>query len=85
MRLDRRGILGLSGGALLAGLAPRLVRAQQMQRLRLIEPQGRPSLIWGMFYLLQPGLQQLLNCNVGLQTIPGLNGFEAIHAVLQSR
>jgi tripartite-type tricarboxylate transporter receptor subunit TctC len=84
MRLDRRSVLGLSGGALLAGLAPRLVRAQQMQRLRLIEPQGRPSLIWGMFYLMQPGLQQLLNCNVGLQTIPGLNGFEAIHAVLQS-
>ena len=38
----------------------------------------------GMFYLLQPGLQQLLNCPVGLETIPGLNGFEAIHAVLQS-
>jgi tripartite-type tricarboxylate transporter receptor subunit TctC len=84
MKLDRRGVLGLSGGALLAGLAPRLARAQQMQRLRLIEPQGKPSLIWGMFYLLQPGLQQLLNCDVGLQTIPGLNGFEAIHAVLQS-
>jgi tripartite-type tricarboxylate transporter receptor subunit TctC len=84
MRLDRRSVFGLSGGALLTGLVPRLVRAQQMQRLRLIEPQGRPSFIWGMFFLLRPGLQQLLNCNVGLQTIPGLDFFEAIHAVLQS-
>ena len=84
MKLHRRSVLGAAGGALLAGLAPRLARGQQMLRLRLIEPQGKPSLIWGMFYLMQPGLQQLLNCEVGLQTIHGLNGFEALHAVLQS-
>ena len=55
MKLDRRGILALSGGALLVGLAPRLVRAQQMQRLRLIEPQGRPSLIWACSICCSPG------------------------------
>jgi tripartite-type tricarboxylate transporter receptor subunit TctC len=84
MKFDRRTVLGLSGAALLAGLAPKLALAQQMQRLRLVMAVGRPSLIWAIFDLLRPGLQQLLNCEVVLQAVPGQGGFDAIHAVLQT-
>ena len=84
MKLDRRSVLGLSGAALLAGLGPRPALAQQMQSLRLFEPVGRPSLIWAIFDLLRPGLQQLLNCQVVLQAVPGQGGFDAIHAMLQT-
>ena len=55
-----------------------------MNSLRLFEPVGRPSLIWAIFDLLRPGLQQLLNCQVALQAIPGQGGFDAIHAMLQT-
>jgi len=85
MKLDRRAVLGLSGFALAAGLAPaRHAQAAPMNSLRLFEPVGRPSLIWAIFYLLQPGLQQLLNCQVTQQAIPGQGGFDAIHAMLQT-
>jgi tripartite-type tricarboxylate transporter receptor subunit TctC len=85
MKLDRRAVLGLSGYALAAGLLPvRQAQAATMNSLRLFEPVGRPSLIWAIFDLLRPGLQQLLNCQVVLQAVPGQGGFDAIHAMLQT-
>jgi tripartite-type tricarboxylate transporter receptor subunit TctC len=84
MKLDRRAVLGLSGFALAAGLAPlRPARAATMNSLHLFMAAGRPSLIWAIFDLLRPGLQQLLNCQVILQAVPGHGGFDAIHAMLQ--
>ncbi len=85
MKLDRRAVLGLSGFALAAGLAPlRPAQAATMNSLRLFMAVGRPSLIWAIFDLLHPGLQQLLNCQVVLRAAPGQGGFNAIHAMLQT-
>src|SRR5262245_15191018 len=83
MAFDRRAFMGLSAGGLLASLAPGRALAQMMS-VQLIEPQGRPSVIWTVFDLLAPGLQQLLNCPVSVRTVPGNDGFSAIYTMLQT-
>src|ERR1700675_1523563 len=86
MTLDRRTLLGLSGYALAASLAPvRLaLAAGEIKALRLIEPLGKPSVVWTVFDILRPALQQQLKIEVVTQTVPGHDGFDAIHAALEA-
>ena len=85
MTLDRRTLLGLSGYALAASLAPvRLaLAAGEIGALRLIEPLGKPSVVWTAFDILRPALQQQLKAKVTAETIPGHDGFDAIRAALE--
>jgi tripartite-type tricarboxylate transporter receptor subunit TctC len=86
MTLDRRTLLGLSGYALAASLVPvRLaLGAGEIEALRLIEPLGKPSIVWTVFDILVPALQQQLKAKVTAETIPGHDGFDAIHAALEA-
>jgi tripartite-type tricarboxylate transporter receptor subunit TctC len=86
MKLDRRTLLGLSGYALAASLVPvRLAfAAGEIKALRLIEPLGKPSIVWTVFDILRPALQQQLKAGVTAQTIPGHDGFDAIDAALEA-
>jgi len=85
MKIDRRTLLGLSGYALAASLAPvRLaLAAGEIKALRLIEPLGKPSVVWTVYDILRPALQQQLKVEVTAETIPGHDGFDAIHAALE--
>jgi tripartite-type tricarboxylate transporter receptor subunit TctC len=85
MKLDRRTVLGLSGYALAASLAPvRLALAQtELKTLRLIEPLGQPSVVWTAFDILRPALQQQLKVPVTAETVSGHDGFDAIRAALE--
>jgi tripartite-type tricarboxylate transporter receptor subunit TctC len=82
MNFDRRTVLGLSGYALAASLAPvRLaLAAGEIKALRLVEPLGKPSVVWTAFDILRPALQQQLKVEVTMETIAGHDGFDAIHA-----
>ncbi len=82
--LDRRTVLGLSGLALAASLAPvRLALAEaKIKALRLIEPLGPMAIPLMTLDLLHPALQRELKCDVAIQTIHGHDGFDAMHAVL---
>ena len=85
MKVDRRTVLGLSGYALAASLVPiRLaLAATELKALRLIEPLGKPSVVWTVFDILRPVLQQQLKIEVAAQTISGDDGFDAIRATLE--
>ncbi|HEY8014740.1 MAG TPA: hypothetical protein VIE35_02880, partial [Dongiaceae bacterium] len=85
MKLDRRTLLGLSGYVLAASLAPvRLaLAAGEIKALRLIEPLGKPSVVWTVYDILRPALQQQLKVEVTTETIPGHDGFDAIRAALE--
>jgi tripartite-type tricarboxylate transporter receptor subunit TctC len=83
MSFQRRSVLGLAGGGVLASLAPlRRAWAQQIQSLRLVEPLGRLSVVWTAFDFVRPGLQQDLKCDVAMETVAGHDGFDAIRAIL---
>jgi tripartite-type tricarboxylate transporter receptor subunit TctC len=84
MKLDRRIVLGLSCYALAASLAPiRVALAEaEIKALKLIESLGPLSIVRTLLDLLRPALQQELKCDVAVQTVPGHDGFDAIHAVL---
>jgi tripartite-type tricarboxylate transporter receptor subunit TctC len=86
MKIDRRSVLALSGGALAAGLLPavRALAAAEIKSLTLIEPLGKPSVVWTAFDLIRPAVQKDLGCEVALRTVPGHDGFDAIRAVLAS-
>ncbi len=85
MTLHRRTVLGLSGYALAASLAPvRLaLAATELKALRLIEPLGKPSVVWTVYDILRPALQQQLKIGVAAETISGNDGFDAIRAALE--
>jgi tripartite-type tricarboxylate transporter receptor subunit TctC len=85
MMLNRRNILALSGAALAAGLIPAgRTLAADIKSLLLVEPMGKPFMTRTAFELLIPKLKQEMNCAVGVQTIPGHDGYDAIHAILGS-
>jgi tripartite-type tricarboxylate transporter receptor subunit TctC len=86
MKLDRRSVLALSGCVLAAGLAPmaRALAAAEVKSLALVEPLGKPSIVWTAFDLIRPALQKDLGGAVALRTIAGHDGFDAIRAVLAS-
>ncbi len=83
MKVARRTVLGLSGYALAASLAPVrfALAATELKALRLIDSLGKPSGVWTAFDILRPALQQQLKIDVATQTIPGNDGFDAIRAV----
>src|SRR5689334_18974994 len=85
MQIGRRSVLRFSACALAATAMP--VRwalgAGEIKSLRLIEPLGKPSVTWTVLDLLRPALAQYLKCAVVGQTIPGHDGLDAIHAVLE--
>jgi tripartite-type tricarboxylate transporter receptor subunit TctC len=84
MRLHRRSVLGLPAAGLIAGLARIGPAPAATQSLRLIEALGKPAITWTLFDLLRPGLQQRLNCDVAIETIPGHDGFDALHEMLNT-
>jgi tripartite-type tricarboxylate transporter receptor subunit TctC len=86
MNIDRRAVLRVAGYGLAASLAPlRLaLAAAEIKSLRLIDPLSKSSMVWSALDLLCPALKRDLGCEVVAQTIPGHDGFDAIHAVLQS-
>src|SRR5262249_53725511 len=44
----------------------------------------KPAVTWTLFDLLRPGLQQRLSWKVALETIPGYDGFAALHEMLNT-
>jgi len=86
MMLNRRNILALSGAGLAAGLIPAgRALAADINSLLLVEPMGKPFMTRTAFELLVPKLKQELNCEVTVQTIPGHDGYAALHAILGSK
>lgn len=85
MQIDRRSVLRFSACALAATAMPVgwALGAEEIKSLRLIEPLGKPSVTWTVLDLLRPALSQYLKCEVIGQTIPGHDGGDAIHAVLE--
>ncbi|HXU58156.1 MAG TPA: hypothetical protein VN710_05360, partial [Verrucomicrobiae bacterium] len=86
MNVDRRAVLRVGGYGLAASLAPlRLaLAAAEIKTLRLIDPLSKPSMTWTVLDLLRPAVQRNLGCEVVAQTISGHDGFDAIHAALES-
>jgi len=84
MKIDRRSVLALSGGVLAAGLLPavRAVAAAGIKSLALIEPLGRPHVGRTALDLVRPVLEKDLGCDVVIRTVPGHDGFDAVHAML---
>ena len=83
MNIDRRHYMKMSGSALAATLlVPPALSATGIQRLRITEPLGKPSVIWTTLTTLRPALQATLNCGVEIDTITGNDGFAALKAML---
>ena len=81
MTTNRRDFLRAGGAALLLfGGIPSASWAAPNAALRLIEPLGRPSVVWTALGTLQPALGQILGCAVELQTVTGDDGLNALHA-----
>ncbi len=84
MSLDRRSLLLASLAALpiLSG-GGRFTRASAgIDALALVEPLGRPSVVWTLFDLLRPVLAQELGCPVTHETVPGDDGQAALRSLL---
>jgi len=86
MNIDRRAVLRVAGYGLAASLAPlRLaLAAAEIKSLRLIDPLAKPSMAWTALDLVRPAVKRNLGCEVVAQTIPGHDGFDAVHAVLEA-
>ncbi|MFO1058770.1 MAG: hypothetical protein U1E53_17605 [Dongiaceae bacterium] len=89
--MNRRRFLGMTaaGGLAAAGLA--LAGASRGQAaaiagvpaLRIVEPLGRPSVIWTTSTALRPALGRVLQCAVEVETVLGDDSYNALHAALK--
>ena len=86
MNIDRRAVLRVGGYGLAASLVPLrfALAAAEIKTLRLIDPLSKPSMTWTVLDFLRPAVQRDLGCEVVAQTISGHDGFDAIHAALES-
>jgi tripartite-type tricarboxylate transporter receptor subunit TctC len=85
MNINRRAVLRTGGYALALSLGPfRFAQAAaDIKAVRVISPLSKPSIGWTALDLLRPAVQRNLNCAVVVETIPGHDGFDAIHAALE--
>lgn len=80
---SRRNVLLAAGAGLALPVAARAGRAAgAMASLELVEPLGKPSVIWTAFSLLQPVLQGILQCPVEVRTVTGEDGLKALRAAV---
>lgn len=86
MSLDRRSLLIASLAALpLLSAARHPARAAEgIAALDLVEPLGRPSVVWTLFDLLRPVLADELGCPVTHETVPGEDGQAALRYLLDA-
>jgi tripartite-type tricarboxylate transporter receptor subunit TctC len=86
MTINRRTLLGVSGYALAGSLlSARLARAAaEMKTLHLLTSVGKPVISWTTLDVLRPGLQQDLKKEVVLRAVPGHDGLDALHELLQA-
>ena len=86
MNIDRRAVLRVGGYGLAASLVPLrfALAAAEIKSLRLIDALSKSSMTWTALDLLRPAVQRNLGCEVVAQTITGHDGFDAVHAVLES-
>jgi len=86
MQINRRRVLELSGYALTGSLlSARLAQAAaEMKTLHLLASVGKPSIAWTTLDVLRPGLQRALKGEVVIQAVPGHDGLDALHEVLQA-
>lgn len=84
MPLDRRTLILASLAALpvLRGGSRPARAATGIEALALVEPLGRPSVVWTLFDLLRPVLARELGCPVTHETLPGDDGQAALRALL---
>jgi len=85
MNIDRRAVLRVGGYGLAASLVPLrfALAAAEIKTVRLITPLSKSSVGWTVLDLLRPAIQRNLNCAVVVETIPGHDGVDAIHATLE--
>jgi tripartite-type tricarboxylate transporter receptor subunit TctC len=84
MRINRRRFLQLTAAGLAVAAAPLgAAAAAAIPSLRIIEPLGKPSVIWTTSNALVPGLGRVLQCPVALETVLGDDGYNAIRAALK--
>jgi len=85
MNIDRRAVLRVGGYGLVASLVPLrfALAAAEIKTVRLITPLSKSSVGWTVLDLLRPAIQRNLNCAVVVETIPGHDGVDAIHATLE--
>ena len=81
---SRRKLLLAAAVGLALPVAARAGRAAGgIAALELVEPLGKPSVIWTAFSLLQPVLQGILQCPVEVRTVTGEDGLKALRAALE--
>jgi tripartite-type tricarboxylate transporter receptor subunit TctC len=83
MQLDRRSVLLGSLGALplLAGTHG-AVSAGNIESLTLVEPLGKPSVVWTLFNSLVPALHRAAGTGVTHETISGDDGLAALRYMM---
>jgi tripartite-type tricarboxylate transporter receptor subunit TctC len=86
MQINRRWVLELSGYALTGSLLPAglALAAAEMKTLHLLTSVGKPVISWTTLDVLRPGLQQDLKKEVVLRAVPGHDGLDALHELLQA-
>jgi len=83
MLLDRRSLLLGSLGALSMLASPqRPALAADLKALTLVEPLGKPSVVWSLFDLLLPALHQTVGAPVSHETVTGDNGMQALRYLM---
>jgi tripartite-type tricarboxylate transporter receptor subunit TctC len=85
MTINRRRFLGLTAAGLVLATAARgrAAAIAGVPALRIVEPLGRPSVIWTTSTALQPALGRVLQCPVEVETVLGDDSYNALHAALK--